>query len=78
MSRATRREVRNPVLALPSVQALLALPPEQRAVMRALLKDMALDCRARADKCWRTHKAPMAAYWKAASVYAGHISRVLA
>jgi hypothetical protein len=30
-----------------------------------------------ADKCWKKHKAPMACYWKAVSVYANHLARVL-
>ena len=75
--RSTRLEVRNPVLALPGVKAVLALPPEVRAVLAGLFTDIALDCRARANKAWFSHKAPMAAYWKAVSVYAGHIARVL-
>ena len=56
---------------------VLALPAPQRAVMAMLMRDLSADARARADKCWRTHKAPMAAYWKAVAVYAGHIRRAL-
>lgn len=67
----------NPVLALPAIARMQAMSPEFRAEMRALLKELALDARERADKCWRTHKAPMAAYWKAVSVYAGHVARAL-
>jgi hypothetical protein len=59
------------------MQQLRALPPEQRAALKAVLRDIALDARFRAEKCWRTHKAPMAAYWKAVSVYAGHTARAL-
>lgn len=29
-----------------------------------------------ARECWRKHKAPMAAYWKAVAVYANHASRL--
>jgi hypothetical protein len=75
--RSNRREVRNPVLALPSAKALQALPPPSREALRAILLDLAADARARADKCWRTHKAPMALYWKCVAVYAGHIARAL-
>ena len=76
MTRA-RAIVRNPLLALPSAQALADLPPESRAALRALLLDLSADSRARAEKCWRTHKAPMAAYWKAVAVYANHTQRIL-
>lgn len=77
VSRSNKAEVRNPVLSLPAFKELAKLPEDQRQAMRALYRDMAADARTKADKCWRTHKAPMAAYWKAVSVYAGHIGRAL-
>jgi uncharacterized membrane protein len=77
VSRAAAPDVRNPLLALPSVAALQALPPESRDALRAVLKDISTDARGRAEKAWRTHKAPMAAYWKAVAVYANHTSRLL-
>lgn len=70
-------EVRNPVLALPGFRRLRALPPGTRLVLASILDEIAADARARADQCWKKHKAPMAAYWKAVAVYAGHISRGL-
>ena len=70
-------EVRNPVLALPGTARLLELDPHTRSLLRAVLLDLAADARARAEDSWRRHKAPMAAYWKAVSVYAGHLARVL-
>lgn len=73
--RSSQPQVRNPVMALPSAQRLAALDPETRAIVADLLKELAVDARARADKAWRTHKGPMAWYWKAVSVYARHISR---
>ncbi len=76
--RSAQRDVRNPVLALPGARLLVALPPECRAALRATLLDLKADARERADKCWFKHKGPMAVYWKAVSVYAGHIARVLA
>ncbi len=76
MSRSNQAIVRNPLLALESAQRVADLSPEARAALRALLKDIAADARVRAEKCWRTHKAPMAAYWKAVAVYAGHASRL--
>jgi hypothetical protein len=69
--------VANPILALPAVANLLKLSPDVRAALRAVLLDLAGDARGRADESWRRHKAPMAAYWKAVSVYAGHLARVL-
>jgi hypothetical protein len=69
--------VRNPILALPGTARLLQLDPDTRALLRAMLIDLAADARMRAEESWRRHKAPMAAYWKAVSVYAGHLARVL-
>ncbi len=77
IERSTRAEVRNPVLALPGSKRLLALDEPARAALRAVLIDLQLDARRRAEICWSKHKAPMAAYWKAVSVYAGHLARVL-
>lgn len=70
-------EVRNPVLALPASARLLELDPDARAALRAVLLDLRDDARARAAECWRKHKAPMACYWKAVSVYANHLARTL-
>lgn len=75
-SRSERADVRNPLLALPSAEAIRSLPDAARAALRAVLLDIRKDAQARAEKCWRTHKAPMAAYWKAVAVYAGHTARV--
>lgn len=76
-NRTSRPAVRNPMLALPAMTSLLKLSPDVRAMLRAILLDLAGDARGRADESWRRHKAPMAAYWKAVSVYAGHLARVL-
>ena len=64
------------LLALPAAQRVTSLPPEARAALRFLLLDIRADAQVRAEKCWRKHKAPMAAYWKAVAVYAGHTSRM--
>ena len=74
--RSARCEVRNPLLALPAARALIRLPPEARVVIALLLEDLARDARVRAEASWAKHKAPMAAYWKAVSVYARHLARV--
>jgi hypothetical protein len=54
-----------------------ALEPAAREAICAILGEMQTDARAKADMCWRTHKAPMAAYWKAVSVYAGHLRKAI-
>lgn len=78
IDRSSRREVRNPILGLPAAKAMQDLSPLTRSVLRGLMLNLRDDARARADKCWRTHKAPMALYWKAVGVYANHIARALA
>jgi hypothetical protein len=77
MTRSNRREVRNPVLALPSAQRLLTQDTFTRADLREILLELRDDCRDRAEKCWRTHKGPMALYWKTTGVLAGHFGRLL-
>lgn len=72
--RSNRAEIRNPLLHLPAPQRLLALPPETRHALAELLTELAAD---RAEHSWARHKAPMVAYWKAVSVYAGHLRRIL-
>lgn len=69
--------VHNPVLALPAVARLRELPPESREALRAVLEDLRIDAATRAEQAWRRHKGPMAAYWKAVSVYARHIRRAI-
>ncbi len=76
-TRSSQDHVRNPVLALPSAEKVLALPPAVRQLLAQLFREMALDARDRANESWRRHKAPMAVYWKAVSVYAGHIARAV-
>lgn len=70
-------EVRNPLLRLPAAHRLRAMPPEIRQDLAALLHELSLDARERAELSWRRNKAPMATYWKAVSVYAGHLRRVI-
>ncbi|MCG2841270.1 hypothetical protein L6Q21_09785 [Sandaracinobacter sp. RS1-74] len=75
--RSSRREVRNPLLGLEEVQALLELDLESRLAIATLCRAIHANSRARAEKCWRTHKAPMATYWKGCSVVAGHVANVV-
>lgn len=74
--RSNRPDVRNPLLTLPAVAQIQALPPEARKALQALLGDISTDARKRANDAWARHKAPMAAYWKAVAVYAAHAKRV--
>ncbi|MDE0172414.1 MAG: hypothetical protein OYH76_11725 [Defluviicoccus sp.] len=54
-----------------------ALPPPARRALRDALLDLREDALCRAELQWRRHKAPMACYWKAVGVYAGHLARAL-
>jgi hypothetical protein len=79
MERGNKAEIRNPLLALPAAHRIKSLPVEMYRELRelaALLTEMAQDEACRADKAWSKSKGPMAAYWKAVSVYAKHV-RVL-
>lgn len=76
-ARSSKPDVRNPLLTLPAMQRALKAGKLERLILRDLLIDISKDARERAEKCWRTHKAPMAAYWKAVAVYAGHTARAL-
>lgn len=75
--RSSRAETRNPLLRLPATQRIGELPEPMREELALLLKELAGDARERADTSWRSHTAPMAAYWKAVSVYAMHLSRIV-
>ena len=70
--RSTTEAVRNPLSTLPAAARIAALPVEAREALEELLRDISADARTRAEKCWRSHKAPMAAYWKALAVYSRH------
>jgi hypothetical protein len=76
MERSNKAEIRNPLLALPAPHRIKSLPVEMRRELAALPTEMAQDAACRADKAWGKSKGPMAAYWKAVSVYAKHV-RVL-
>jgi hypothetical protein len=77
MARSSQPEVRNPVLALPAADRLLQLSPEARAAVAAVLRDLSIDARGRAQESWRKNKGPMAAYWKAVGAYSTHLYRVV-
>ncbi len=71
------RSGRNPLATLAAFRALQQLDLPTRTALRALLYDLRRDAAARADHSWKRHKGPMAAYWRAVSVYAGHTARGL-
>ncbi len=71
------RSGRNPLRTLPAFAQLADLDEPTRVALRALLYDLRRDAAERAEKSWRKHKGPMAAYWRAVSVYAGHTARGL-
>jgi hypothetical protein len=48
-ARSLRREVRNPILALPAIRSLQTMPTETRAALTVLLGDLAQNAAARAD-----------------------------
>ncbi|ASG21963.1 hypothetical protein Y958_11450 [Nitrospirillum viridazoti CBAmc] len=75
--RSARREVRNPVLALPAARQILDLSRSERRVLGALLRDLAVQARTRAEEAWKARKGIIAAYWQANAVYAKHLARVI-
>lgn len=78
MNRSSTKAVRNPIAADPMVEAIIAeTTPEARAALRKILNALSLTWRLRAEKSWRTHKPPMAAYWKQNAVNARHLALAL-
>lgn len=75
--RSALTTVRNPVMALPAVQRTASLNSDAWIALHDILIEVRDDARQRAQICWKRHKAPMACYWKAVSVYANHIARAL-
>ena len=75
--RGARRDIRNPVLRLPAAQGIIDLPIEQRRPLGILLRELADQANDEAQRSWRRNKGIMAAYWKAVSVYAKHLARVV-
>lgn len=75
--RSSRAEIRNPILTLPSIARLRSRDPETRLALQALLLDLQREARVRAEASWRSRKPPVAAYWAACGVYAGHIARAI-
>jgi hypothetical protein len=78
VSRSSRPDVRNPILRCPeAIAALAECPPEARAALSRALSALSREWLATANKCWKTHKPPMATYWKANAANARHIALAL-
>lgn len=75
--RSQKLEVRNPVLRLAAAKGIVALPIEQRRPLGILLRQLADQANEQAEVSWGQKKGIMAAYWKAVSVYAKHLARVI-
>lgn len=67
----------NPLLKLPAGRALLALPPEQRAPIEAVLRALREQANVEAENAWSRRKGPFAAYWRAVSTYSRHLAHAL-
>ena len=77
-TRSSLPEVRNPLLAIPEVQAEIStLSPEASASLERILLGLSKNFRAKGDEAWRKHKPPMAAYWKQNAVNARHLALAL-
>lgn len=75
--RSVSAEVRNPLLKLKAATKLKSLSPEVRAALRAVLMELRAEAHAKAEASWKARKGPMAVYFRAVAVYAGHIARLL-
>jgi hypothetical protein len=78
LGRSSRRDVRNPVLALPAaVEALQSLDAAQRAALRTTLLAIREQALERERESYRKRKGPMVSYWMANATYLKHIAQVL-
>jgi hypothetical protein len=75
--RSTRPAVRNPLLALRSITLLAQAPEAARANLQFLARRIARECADRAKDAWIRRRRDDAVFWRATSVYAGHLSRAL-
>ncbi len=53
----------NPLLRLNAAQQLLELPPEQRAALASLLRELRADADRQAEHAWRKRKGPIGVPW---------------
>jgi hypothetical protein len=75
--RGARLDVRNPVLRLPAAQTILELPAETRRPLGLLLRQLADQANAEAERSRKRNKHMMFAYWKVAAVYIKHVARAV-
>jgi hypothetical protein len=52
------------------------LPPDARQALRDVLLDLRRESAEKAQREWKRNKGMTAAYWKAVSIYAGHIAKL--
>lgn len=77
--RSSRIEVRNPLLSVPGLAEEVATwSPETLTAVQRASRLCSAHWRAKGDECWRKHKPPMAAYWKAWGVNARHLALLCA
>jgi hypothetical protein len=67
----------NPLMKLPAMRQVMALPVDQRGPLEALMRELRADADKLAEESWRKRKGPMAAYWRAVSTYARHVAHAL-
>lgn len=67
----------NPLMGLPAMAALACMPIWVRATLVQLMAEIKQWAEAKAQHSWKKRKAPLAAYWLACGVYAGHVGRGL-
>lgn len=68
---------KNPILELPAVKAMMALPVEDRRRIAAVLRDLRAQASVEAEKSWSKRKAPMAFYGRVVSTYARHLAHAI-
>jgi len=75
LPRSSRADVRNPMLAIPEVQAEFEkLSPEASAALERVLRALSKTWRAKAEHSWKTRKPPLASYWAQNAVNARHLA----
>lgn len=77
LSDRSDRKQRNPVLALAECRRLVAIPPLEKLRLQVALGRIRAECAALADDDWPA-VPDEAAYWRAVSVWAGHLARAVA
>ena len=69
---------KNPLLTLPAMQELLALPPSpEKVLIERICREIRAEANRLAETSWRRRKAPMACYWRVLSTYARHMAHAL-